>query len=123
MAELETYFRKFRKEIVGLDTSYESPYGWQKIVYGDWIASGRLFSPIEKKIIEEFGPFVANTHTEANETGTLMTNSYRHAHQLIKEHVNAGPDDIIITAGAGMTAVVKLAGSAPALRLWPATWI
>jgi selenocysteine lyase/cysteine desulfurase len=36
-----------------------------------------------------------------------MTNSYRHAHQLIKQHVNAGADDIIITAGFGMTAVVN----------------
>ena len=107
MTELEEYFRPFRDNIIGIDTEYDSPFGRQEIVYGDWIASGRLYGPIEKKLTEDFGPFVANTHTEASETGTLMTNSYRHAHQLIKEHVNAGPDDIIITAGAGMTAVVN----------------
>jgi selenocysteine lyase/cysteine desulfurase len=107
MTELEKYFQKFRDNIIGIDTGYESPYGRQKIVYGDWIASGRLYGPIEKKLMEDFGPFVANTHTEASETGTVMTNSYRHAHQLIKKHVNAGPDDIILTAGFGMTAVVN----------------
>ena len=107
MTELENYFKPFRDNIIGADTTYDSPYGKQKIVYGDWIASGRLYGPIEKKMLEEFGPFVANTHTEASETGTLMTNSYRHAHQLIKQHVNAGPNDIIITAGFGMTAVVN----------------
>ncbi len=107
MSQLEKYFGTFRKNIIGIDTRYKTPNGMQKIVYGDWIASGRLYAPIEKKIIEEFGPFVANTHTEASETGTRMTNSYRHAHQLIKKHVNAGPDDIIITAGFGMTAVVN----------------
>jgi len=107
MTELEKFFQPFRENIIGIDTSYESPFGRQKIVYGDWIASGRLYAPIEKKLLEDFGPFVANTHTEASETGTLMTNSYRFAHQLIKKHVNAGPDDIIITAGFGMTAVVN----------------
>lgn len=107
MSELEQYFESFRKNIIGIDTCYESPYGSQRIVYGDWIASGRLYAPIEKKIIEEIGPFVANTHTEASETGTRMTNAYRHAHQLVKKYVNAGPDDIIITAGFGMTAVVN----------------
>ena len=107
MTELEKYFQPFRENIIGVDTVYKSPFGSQKIVYGDWIASGRLYAPIEKKLLEDFGPFVANTHTEANETGTLMTNSYRLAHQLIKKHVNAGPDDIIITAGFGMTAVVN----------------
>lgn len=107
MTKLEKYFSPFRENIIGIDTSYESPYGSQKIVYADWLASGRLYAPIEKKMIEEFGPFVANTHTEANETGTLMTNSYRLAHQRVKQHVNAGPNDIIITAGFGMTAVVN----------------
>ena len=107
MTELEKYFSSFQKNIVGIDTSYESPYGRQKIVYADWIAGGRLYGPIEKKMLEEFGPFVANTHTEASETGTLMTNSYRLAHQMIKKHVNAGSNDIIITAGFGMTAVVN----------------
>jgi len=36
-----------------------------------------------------------------------MTRAYRRSHQLIKEHVNAGPNDVIITAGYGMTAVIN----------------
>jgi len=107
MTELEKYFLPFRENIIGINQKYESPVGEQEIVYGDWIASGRLYAPIEKKLVEDFGPFVANTHTEASETGELMTNSYRYSHQLIKKHVNAGPNDIIITAGFGMTAVVN----------------
>ena len=107
MNKLESYFAPFRENIIGIDKTYESPYGEQSIVYGDWIASGRLYKPIEKKLLEDFGPFVANTHTEASETGTLMTKSYRYAHELIKKHVNAGPNDVIITAGHGMTAVVN----------------
>ncbi|KPK82870.1 MAG: selenocysteine lyase [Bacteroides sp. SM23_62_1] len=107
MNQLEKYFQKFRQNIVGIDTTYETPYGRQKIIYADWLASGRLYAPIEKTILDHFGPFVANTHTETNETGMRMTASYQYAHDLIKKHVNAGPSDVIITAGSGMTSMIN----------------
>ncbi len=107
MKNLEQHFKKFRQNIIGNDQYFESPYGKKKIIYADWVASGRLYNPIENKIRETFGPFVANTHSEASITGTLMTAAYHKAQKIIKEHVNAGPDDIIISAGFGMTAVVN----------------
>lgn len=107
MSNLEEYFSKFRENTIGHNATFYSPFGEQKIMYGDWIASGRLYAPIEKKITEKFGPYVANTHTETNETGTLMTQSYHRAQELIKKHVNAGPNDVIIHAGFGMTAVIN----------------
>jgi selenocysteine lyase/cysteine desulfurase len=97
---LEDYFQLYRENIIGIDQKFESPYGIQPIVYADWIASGRLYQPIENIISYRFGPFVGNTHTETSETGTLMTNAYHFAQKKIKEHVNAGPDDVIITAGS-----------------------
>jgi selenocysteine lyase/cysteine desulfurase len=36
-----------------------------------------------------------------------MTIAYHHAHDIIKKHCNAGPDDVIITAGSGMTALIN----------------
>ena len=107
MSNLEKYFEKFRKNIVGIDQEFESPYGIKRIVYGDWIASGRLYQPIEDRIINDLGPFVGNTHTETSETGIRMTHAYHRSHKLIKEHMNAGPNDVIITAGFGMTAVIN----------------
>ena len=107
MSSLEKHFQTFRKNTVGYNASYNSPYGEQKIIYADWIASGRLYEPIERKMLEQFGPYVANTHTETSETGTLMTHSYHHAQQLIKKHVNAGPNDVLIQAGFGMTSVIN----------------
>ena len=104
---LEEYFQNFRDKIVGIDTEYDSVIGKQKVVYADWVASGRLYGPIQDKLAKTIGPFVANTHTEANETGTRMTLSYHLAQKLIKQHVNAGPEDVIITAGSGMTSVVN----------------
>ncbi len=104
---LENYFNKFRKNIIGIDQEFETPFGTKKIVYADWIASGRLYQPIEDKISKVFGPFVGNTHTETSETGTRMTYAYHKSHEIIKKHLNAGPNDIIITAGSGMTAVIN----------------
>ncbi|MBU8892046.1 MAG: aminotransferase class V-fold PLP-dependent enzyme [Bacteroidales bacterium] len=107
MESLEKYFEKFRRNVIGVDQVYNSPYGEQKILYADWIASGRLYGPIEDKMQNDFGPYVANTHTETSETGALMTHSYHYAQKLIKENVNAGPNDVLIQAGFGMTAVVN----------------
>jgi len=104
---LEEYFSPFRENVIGNNAKFLSPYGEKKIVYADWIASGRLYAPIEKKMIEEFGPFVGNTHSESSMTGTFMTLSYQQAHDIIKKHANAGPDDVIITKGEGMTAMVN----------------
>lgn len=103
----EKYFEKFRKNIIGIDQLYDSPFGKQKIVYCDWIASGRLYLSVEKRLTDIFGPFVANTHTETSETGSVMTWAYHHAQEVIKRHVNAGPDDVLIAAGSGMTAVIN----------------
>ncbi len=107
MGNMEKHFEKFRNNIVGLDQKFNSPYGEKEILYCDWIASGRLYTPIEDKITNTIGPFIGNTHTETSETGMRMTQAYHRSHQLIKEHVNAGPNDIIITSGSGMTDVIN----------------
>jgi selenocysteine lyase/cysteine desulfurase len=107
MPSLEKYFEQFRKHIVGNDACFDSPYGKQRIKYFDWVAGGRLYKPIEDKITGVFGPFIANTHTETSETGSRMTRCYKYAHEYIKNHVHAGPNDVIITAGSGMTSVVN----------------
>lgn len=107
MSQLEKYFSQYRNNIIGINQTFRSPYGEKKIIYADWIASGRLYSPIEKKISETFGPLVGNTHSESSITGSIMTQSYHYAHEYIKKHVNAAKDDVIITAGSGMTAMIN----------------
>jgi len=109
MSELEIYFNRFREFIVGIDNYIETPYGKKKLVYADWIASGRLYSPIEKKLSDDIGPMVGNTHSESTATGTAMTNAYHLAQRIVKDHVNADEDDILIFTGTGMTsALAKL---------------
>lgn len=103
----EAHFRKFRDQIIGIDQTFESPYGEQKILYADWIASGRMYGPIEERIQKEILPFVGNTHTETTVTGTAMTKAYHKAKELIKEQVNAGEEDVLVFSGSGMTGAIN----------------
>ncbi|MFL9829747.1 aminotransferase class V-fold PLP-dependent enzyme [Flavobacterium sp. ST-87] len=105
--DLETYFSHFRSDIVGIDQEFESPYGIQKIIYADWTASGRLYKPIEDKLVQQVGAFVANPHTETAVTGAVMTLAYQEARRIIKKHVNAAEDDVLIMDGSGMTGVIN----------------
>jgi len=107
VSELELYFQQFRKNIIGIEQEFESPFGKKKIIYTDWTASGRLYRPIEEKLTNQFGPFVANTHTETTVSGTAMTMAYHEAKHIIKKHINATEDDILINTGTGMTGVVN----------------
>ncbi|HMG13882.1 MAG TPA: aminotransferase class V-fold PLP-dependent enzyme, partial [Saprospiraceae bacterium] len=104
---LEEYFAPYRKNIIGYDSYFESVDGRKKILYCDWTASGRIYGPIEERIIKDIAPFVANTHTETNYTGSFMTNAYHEALQIIKQHVNANANDVIISSGSGMTGVIN----------------
>ena len=104
---LEQYFELFRDNIIGIDQEFDSPFGRKKIIYADWTASGRLYRPIEEKLMNEFGPFVANTHTETTVSGTAMTLAYHKSRAIIKKHVNASDDDVFIAAGTGMTGAIN----------------
>ncbi|MFK5878432.1 MAG: aminotransferase class V-fold PLP-dependent enzyme [Flavobacteriaceae bacterium] len=104
---LEKYFQKFRNNIVGIGQKFESPYGEREIIYADWTASGRLYRPLEEKILNDIGPFVANTHTKTSTTGSVMTYAYHIAKEKIKSHVGANKDDVLIVTGSGMTGAVN----------------
>ena len=103
---LENYFEKYRDNIIGKDQTFNSPFGKKKIIYADWIASGRLYSPIENLLRKEIFPFVGNTHTETSTTGASMSFALEKALALIKKHVGGNSDDVVISAGAGMTTLV-----------------
>jgi selenocysteine lyase/cysteine desulfurase len=109
MSRLEAYFEKYRRNITGIDALIKTPYGIKKLIYADWIASGRLYNQIETRISGDIGPLVGNTHSESTSTGKAMTDAYHLAQKIVKRHVNANDDDILIFTGSGMTsAIAKL---------------
>jgi selenocysteine lyase/cysteine desulfurase len=107
LSTLETYFARFRDQIIGSEQTFDSPYGRKKILYADWTASGRAYQPIEEYLQQQILPFAANTHTGSNFTGSLISQAYLEAKTTIKRHVNAGSDDVLIFCGSGMTAAVN----------------
>lgn len=105
---LETYFAEFRKNILGVNHEIStSVYDAIPLLYADWTASGRSYMPIEQELMEEVLPFIANTHTETNYVGSFITDQYLKARNVIKRHVNANDDDILISYGSGMTDVLN----------------
>ncbi|MGN7812087.1 aminotransferase class V-fold PLP-dependent enzyme [Flavobacterium sp. 22076] len=106
-SELENYFSEFRENTIGVNHSFESIYGPQNVLYADWIASGRLYFPIEDIMLRKIGPMIANTHSFSSQTGKASTYAYQHARELIKKHVNANESDCLVATGTGMTAALN----------------
>lgn len=109
MSNLEKYFEQYRRKITGIEAKIETPYGLKKLIYADWIASGRFYNPIEERISKDIGQMVGNTHSVSTATGKAMTDSYHLAQKIVKHHVNADDNDVLIFTGTGMTsAIAKL---------------
>ncbi|MCB9080711.1 MAG: aminotransferase class V-fold PLP-dependent enzyme [Lewinellaceae bacterium] len=106
-ATLESFFTSFRENVVGHDQEFQTPYGRQRIIYADWTASGRIYRPIEEKLLHDIAPFVGNTHTETTVTGSAMTTAYHEAKNIIKRHIGARSKDVLISSNSGMTGVVN----------------
>ncbi|HSB93342.1 MAG TPA: hypothetical protein VLC28_09505, partial [Flavitalea sp.] len=103
----EAYFQKIANQIIGQEYAFDGPSGRKKLIYADWIASGRLYEPIEHLMTNQYGPLVGNTHSESSLTGEAMTIAYKMSHSIIKKHVNASEQDVIITQGSGMTGAIS----------------
>jgi selenocysteine lyase/cysteine desulfurase len=105
---MQNHFTAFRRHIIGIEQTIDTPYAeGMPIVYADWTASGRCYGPIERRLTDSLMPFVANTHTDTNATGSAMTHAYHEARNIIKKHVNASAQDVLISSNAGMTGVIN----------------
>jgi selenocysteine lyase/cysteine desulfurase len=106
-SSLENYFEPFRENTIGRGQRFRFPSGEKEVIYADWTASARGYRPIENCLQNEVMPFFANTHTETTITSTMMTKAYEEAKVIIKEHVHANEDDVLIFCDSGMTAAVN----------------
>lgn len=107
MSSLEEHFKPFRENIAGVNHFIHTPFGEKKMIYADWTASGRIYGPIEERMIRDIYPLVANTHTETTTSGTAMTKAYWESKNYIKSQVNASESDILLFAGTGMTGAIN----------------
>ena len=72
----ESLMKFMEKDIIGNNAAFEGPFGRRKILYCDYIASGKAMNCIEQFIMKRVLPTYANTHTTSNVTGS-QTSSFR----------------------------------------------
>lgn len=99
-----------RDGIIGADAVFPTALGLtRRIVYCDYVASGRALGFIEDYIRGQVLPLYGNTHTTTSVTG-LQTTCFRHeARDIVKQACHASEADALIFTGSGSTqAVVKL---------------
>ncbi len=109
-----------REQIVGVDSTFETPFGERLMVYCDYTASGRCLRFVES-YLQSLQRVYANTHTEDDITGRSMSQLLHEAEQAIKDSVNAGPQGRIIACGTGATGAIDKLQQIVGVTLPPAT--
>ncbi len=109
-----------RQQIVGVDSTFETPFGERLMVYCDYTASGRCLRFVES-YLQSLMRVYANTHTEDDITGRSMSQLLHEAEVAIKESVNAGPQGRIIACGTGATGAIDKLQQIVGVAMAPAT--
>jgi len=93
--------------LVGQQAVVDGPFGVKKLVYADYVASGRALKQVEHFIMDEVLPYYANSHTEASYCGGLMTRLRREARAAIADCCGADQRHAVIFTGSGATAGIN----------------
>jgi len=101
-----------RASVIGDDEAVAGPFGWRRVTYADYTASGRSLTFIEDYLRDQVMPLYANTHSESSGTGRQTSAFREEAREIIRSAVGATRDDhAVIFCGSGSTAAVdKLVG-------------
>lgn len=100
----ENTIAALRAGLVGKDATVEGPFGVKRLLYADYVASGRALMQVERFVLERVLPYYANSHTEASYCGGFMTRLRREARAAIAACCGAGPEHAVIFTGSGATA-------------------
>jgi len=115
-------FETLRNELIGKDCKFETPYGERILTYADFTASGRALNFIEKYLLE-IQKCYANTHTEDDMTGEVMTKILHKSEYIIKKHLNAEENCFVIPSGTGATGAIECLAKIIGVYISPATEI
>ena len=95
-----------RREVVGCNFHYATPFGKRLLVYTDYTASGRNVRFLERYLLKIQESY-ANTHTEDDETGRSTTEMLHEAERTIKREVNGDENTCVIAVGSGCTGAIQ----------------
>ncbi|MEP2730730.1 MAG: aminotransferase class V-fold PLP-dependent enzyme [Ascidiaceihabitans sp.] len=77
--------------------------GTNKLVYADYVASGRALSQIEEFVLHNVLPYYSNSHTEASYCGAHISALRAEARGVIAKACGAGSEHAVIFSGSGAT--------------------
>ncbi|MBO9409692.1 aminotransferase class V-fold PLP-dependent enzyme [Shimia sp. R9_1] len=93
-----------RDGLIGADLQIDTPYGPRKLIYADYVASGRALRQVESFVLENVLPYYANTHTDASFCGARMGQLREGARAVVARHCGAREGEhAVIFAGSGAT--------------------
>lgn len=95
------------RDIIGADAVIEGPFGPRRMIYADYVASGRALRQVEQAVMEHVLPWYANSHTEASHCGGVMTRMRRAARAQILGCVGGDADHAVVFTGSGATAGIN----------------
>jgi len=95
--------KHIRGAIIGEGTEIPGPFGQRRLIYADYVASGRSLDFIENAIRAHVMPYYGNTHTETSFTGRRSTQLREMAREAVRRAVRADDGHAVIFAGSGAT--------------------
>lgn len=98
---------RLRAGIIGEGMAFETPYGTRKLVYADYVASGRALRMIEDFVLESVLPIYANSHSESSFCGASITQMREAGRAAIAQICGADDDFATIFTGSGATSALN----------------
>src|SRR3569833_3628997 len=95
--------QRMAADLFGKDVNIVGPIGQKRLVYADYVASGRALMCVEQFIMSNVLPYYANSHTEASYCGGAMTGFRRAARETVAACCGATGDHAEIFTGSGAT--------------------
>ncbi|MGV8953157.1 MAG: aminotransferase class V-fold PLP-dependent enzyme [Cypionkella sp.] len=86
---------------------FETPYGPRKLVYADYVASGRALRVIEEFVLDRVLPIYANSHSEASFCGASITRMREAGREAIAQICGADDNYATIFTGSGATSALN----------------
>jgi len=94
--------QKDKKKLIYPSTDIITPFGKKKVLYADYIASGKPSPIIENYIIKNIYTKYSNTHSNSN-NGICMKNEIKKVREIIKKEYHLNDNYEILFKGSGVT--------------------
>ncbi|WP_257452062.1 aminotransferase class V-fold PLP-dependent enzyme [Archangium lipolyticum] len=107
LEDWERHFEGFRSGIIGIELRYDGPMGTRPLLYADWMATGRLYGPIEQTLLSVAAPFYGNVHSKSSCVAEVSEALYEESRERIRSALNADERYALLLCGQGMTAAVN----------------